>query len=304
MIALVLIGALLGAALFALLVLLMPPRTSPLVALGRFDARTAGASFEGGQGRAGPPPAALQERVGQWLSGQLARRGVAFTRLRQDVALAGRDPEAVLGSKLLWGTGGLLFGLLVCTVGARLLGVPLPSGAPVLAGLAGAVAFFLAPDIELRRRAAQRRAEFRAQLAVYLDLVALQMAASAAPAEALPAAARIGGAWPMLLLRDTLHPAGLAGRDQWAALAELGERIGIPELRELGMVVRLVVHDGARVRQTLLDRAASLRASELADAEGKAGERKQTMQLGQILLGFALIAFLMYPAVASLGAAV
>ncbi len=91
--------------------------------------------------------------------------------------------------------------------------------------------------------------------------------------------------------------ANLSGVDQWDALTELGERIGVAELRDLGTLVRLVGRDGARVRQTLTARAATMRRRELAEAEGLAGQKDQSMRLAQVLIGFGFIVFISYPAI-------
>ena len=45
------------------------------------------------------------------------------------------------------------------------------------------------------------------------------------------------------------------------------------------------------------DRATTMRRKELAEAEGEAGEKDQSMRLAQILIGFGFIVFLTYPAV-------
>ena len=82
-----------------------------------------------------------------------------------------------------------------------------------------------------------------------------------------------------------------------AALTELGERIGVAELRDLGALVRLVEHDGARVRLTLSARAATMRRRELADAEGKAAERDVSMRLAQLVVCAGFMVFLAYPAI-------
>jgi Flp pilus assembly protein TadB len=178
-----------------------------------------------------------------------------------------------------------------------LLDVSLPFGAPaLLAVVVGAVFFFL-PDLEARREAADRRRDFRRAFGAYLDLVALEMAGSAAPTEALPTAARVGAGWPLALLRDTLFRATAAGQDQWEALSELGERIGVPELRDLGALVRLVGQDGAQIRETLTARAATMRRRELAESEGEASERDQSMRMAQLVIGFGFIVFITYPAI-------
>ena len=84
------------------------------------------------------------------------------------------------------------------------------------------------------------------------------------------------------------------------ALTELGNRIGVGELRDLGGLVQLVGRDGARVRATLTARAASMRRRELADAEGQAGQRDQSMLMAQVLIGFGFVVFLAYPAIVNL----
>ena len=243
------------------------------------------------------PPAARPSPLGAWLERQLALRGVAYTSLRQDLALTGQSFPVVLSRKILTAATGFVLvaatGLALQTLAA----VPVPGAALAVAGAATAVAASFLPDLDARRLAAARRREFRRALAAYLDLVALEMAGSAAPTEALPNAARVGTGWPMALLRDTLWRAGLSGQDSWEALADLGRRIGVAELRDLAALIRLVGRDGARVRQTLTARAAGMRRRELADAEGEAGQKDQSMRLAQILIGVGFMAFLTYPAV-------
>jgi len=302
MIAAIALGGLLGAALFLFMVRLFPPKTSPLVQLAQLDAQHA-------PGTAAAPSAptavaaggdwlgAVRSRAGSWLAHQLRRRGIAYTSLRQDLALTGRTFEQALGRKVTLAGAGLLIGLLGSAVIGWAGDIPIPAGAPVvLAAVFAAIMFFL-PDLEARQEAAKRRAEFRRALETYLDLVALEMAGSAAPAEALPSAARIGTGWPLALIRDTLYRATRAGRSPWTALADLGQRIGVGELRDLGQLIALVSHDGARVRSTLTARAQTMRRHELADLQGNAGKADQSMRIAQILIGLGFIAFLGYPAV-------
>ena len=301
MIAAIAVGALLGAAVFGVLLRLLPPRTSPLVQLAKLDALHApgrtgavtSTSLVADTGWVGP----VRSRAGSWLAQQLGRRGIAYTSLRQDLALTGRTFEQALGRKATLAAAGFLLGLL----GATLIGVAgdltVPAGAPLVLALVFAVIMFFLPDLEARQAATRRRAEFRRALGAYLDLVALEMAGSAAPAEALPSAARIGTGWPLALIRDTLYRATRAGRSPWTALADLGERIGVGELRDLGQLIALVSHDGARVRSTLTARAQTMRRHELADLQGKAGKADQSMRIAQILIGLGFIVFLGYPAV-------
>jgi len=301
MIAAIALGGLLGAAVFLVVLRLSPPKTSPLVQLAQLDARHA----PGAAAAAGPVAVEAgghwlgpaRSRAGWWLANQLVRRGIAYTSLRQDLALTGRTFEQALGRKVTLAGAGLVIGLL----GSAVLGwagdIPVPAGAPLVLAAAFAAIMFFLPDLEARQEAAKRRAEFRRALGAYLDLVALEMAGSAAPAEALPSAARIGTGWPLALIRDTLYRATRAGRSPWTALADLGQRIGVGELRDLGQLIALVSQDGARVRSTLTARAQTMRRHELADLQGKAGKADQSMRIAQILIGLGFIAFLGYPAV-------
>jgi len=73
--------------------------------------------------------------------------------------------------------------------------------------------------------------------------------------------------------------------------------VRIGELRDLSAALSLVAEDGAKVRESLATRAASLRRRELAELRGQAGERSQSMLVAQMLLAAAFLIFLIYPAV-------
>jgi Flp pilus assembly protein TadB len=227
---------------------------------------------------------------------QLTLRGVTNTSLRQDLALTGRTYEQVMTRKVLFAAGGLLLSLLLLVVVPAAVSAALPTGAPLIVAMLLAAALFFLPDLEARSEATRRRAEFRHALGAYLDLVALEMAARAAPAEALPAAAKVGTGWPLALIRDTLYRATRGGRDPWAALGELGRRIGVTELSDLGQLISLVAQDGARVRSTLTARAQTMRRHELANLQGQAGKADQSMQMAQVLIGLGYLLFIGYPA--------
>jgi Flp pilus assembly protein TadB len=234
------------------------------------------------------------------VAAELDRRGLAGTGLRADLALTGRSLEAVIARQLLGLASGFLL-IVVTAVGLdRMAGLQLPAASVAVAALLVGGGFALLPVLETRQKAAARRRDFRRALGAYFDLVALEMAGAAAPAEALPNAARVGTGWPLALLRHALARATLAGRDPWQALTDLGERIGVGELRDLGGLVQLVGRDGARVRATLTARAATIRRTELADAEGQAGRRDQSMLIAQALIGFGFVVFVGYPALVNL----
>lgn len=295
MIVMVLVGALLGGAVFLLVLWLAPPKDSPLTQLAKLDALYSAIGEE--VMSAGPEQ--VPSRVGRLVVREMDRRGLAYTSLRQDLTLTGRSFEAVMGRKVLLGVGGFVAALLVLVAAQATVGVGLPAGVPLVVALLIGAALFMFPDTEARSTATKRRQDFRHAFGAYLDLVALEMAGSAAPAEALPQAARVGVGWPLALIRDTLYKATRSGtgKDQWAALSELGRRIGVTELRDLGQLIQLVAHDGARVRSTLTARATTMRRRQLADLAGDAGKRDQSMRLAQVLIGLGFIIFIGYPAV-------
>jgi Flp pilus assembly protein TadB len=292
--ALPLVGAAIGVTVFALIVLLRPPTVDPLVALARIDAAHRRPHLDNETRPAVRTGA--EERVGGWVADQLRRHGVRYTTLRQDLTLTGQSFDATMGRKAALAVFGFLLGLVILAAGSS-LGLALPAIGWLVAAVLLAGVFFVVPDVDARTAAHRRRAEFTRALGAYLDWVSLQMSGRAAAEQALPDAARIGDGWPLQLIRATVSHAARAGIDPWTALAQLGERIGVADLVELGTLIQLVVHDGAQVRDTLSARAASIRAEELADAEGTAGKRDQSMLLAQILLGIGFAVFVGYPAV-------
>ena len=104
----------------------------------------------------------------------------------------------------------------------------------------------------------------------------------------------------MVRIRDTLETARLQGMTPWAALGELGDELAVDELRDLAAALALVAEDGAKVRDSLAARAASMRRRELADTEGRAQQRSQSMLVAQLLLCVGFLLFLTYPAVSNI----
>lgn len=298
MIALTLIGCGLGAAIFLLIVQIRPPRPDPLAMLARFDQAQTAETPARSEISTSTAAVGAETKLGRWVSMELARRGIAYTSLRQDLALNGQSFDATMGRKVVVGMLGFFIGLII-TVFLDVAGLSLPVGVPVVVALMIAAGFFFVPDFDARQAAARRRREFKRALGAYLDWVSLQMSGKAAAEQALPEAARIGSGWSLALIRHTVTNATRSGQDVWVALTELGDRIGVVPLRELGTLVQLVAHDGAQVRDTLSARAASLRAEELADAQRTGGKRDQSMLMAQILLGVGFAVFLGYPAVVS-----
>ena len=292
-------GGVAGLGLFLLAFALMPRRASLARQLAAFDAARVVSRYRRRSQASDDGDSAFTRRLGAGLAKLCAEQGWEFPSLRANLALAGKSFESYLATKLLLGVLGLLFVPILAAVLA-LAGIALPLVIPVWAGLLLAVVFSFLPDLELKQTVSKRRRDFRHAIGAFLDLVALNLAGGRGVPEALMAASQLGGGWAMARIRDALANARITGQTPWQALGALGEEVRIDELRDLSAALSLVADDGAKVRESLLTRAASLRRRELADLQGQAGERSQSMLVAQMLLAFAFLIFLMYPAARTL----
>jgi hypothetical protein len=146
--ALALVGAALGAVLFAVVWRLSPPTPSPLVQLGRFDARYRNPTPSPGgvHPDAGAEGRRAETWLGRWAAAELGRRGITYTTLRQDLALTGRSFEAVMGRKIVAAVAGFLLAL-TAMAGLQLTGgVVLPAAGPVVVALLADVGLISPPS--------------------------------------------------------------------------------------------------------------------------------------------------------------
>ncbi len=288
-------GGLSGLGLFLLTFALIPHRISLARQVAAFDtARPAAARPASRPGY--PAESGFSRRLGNALAKFCAEQGWEFRSLRSSLALVDKSLENYLATKVLLAILGLLFAPILLVAGT-FSGLHLTFVVPLWAGLILALVFFMLPDLELSQKVEQRRRDFRHAIGAFLDLVAMNLSGGRGVPEALLAASEIGTGWAMWRIRDALVNAGITGQTPWQALGALGEEIGADELRDLASALSLVADDGAKVRESLSTRAASLRRRELADMQGEAGERSQSMLVAQMLLCGAFLVFLIYPAV-------
>jgi tight adherence protein C len=295
MISAVVVGAVTGLALFLLIFALIPRRVGLARRIAAFDAGRAPAlravSYPGDGSES-----ALTKRLGAALAGFCAEQGWQFRPLRANLALVGKSFENYLATKVLLGLFGLIFPPIVLG-GIGLLGVHISVFIPVWAGVVFALVFFFLPDLELRQQVEKRQRDFRHAIGAFLDLVAMNLSGGRGVPEALMAASEIGEGWAFWRIRDALANARITGQTPWQALGVLGHEVQVSELKDLSAALSLVAEDGAKVRESLTARAVSLRRRELADLEGQAGEKSQSMLVAQMVLAGAFLVFLMYPAV-------
>jgi tight adherence protein C len=301
MTAAVLLGAVAGLGLFLFGYGLIPRRQSLTRRIAEFDlapgapaARTS-ARMPGADG----PESQLSRRLGAGIVRFCAEQGWRFPSLRADLRLTGRSLEVYLANKVLLAVFGLLFAPFLAAM-ALVAGIKVPFEVPLWAGLVIAAVFFFLPDLELRGKVTRMRRDFRHAIGSFLDLVAMNLAGGRGVPEALMAASEIGAGWAFSRIREALTNARITGLTPWQALGALGDEVRVDELRDLASALSLVADDGAKVRESLTSRAVSLRRRELADLQGQAGERSQSMLLAQMLLCIAFLIFLMYPAVRAL----
>lgn len=294
-------GAVFGLGLYALLRVFLRPQPGVAALVSRIDvgqkslrphtatAREASAGATGQTRR-------FVDQLAERLEVAANERGWRMGKIRADVGVLNRSVGQLLASKVLIGLMLFLLAPFLWAL-ARSVGVPVPGSTPLVAALAlGALGFFL-PDVALRAEAEKRRRDFRRVVGIFLDLVAMNLAGGRGLPEALMAASTVSDHWAVVRIRQSLNNARLLGHTPWQALGELGEEIGLEELRDLAGALGLAADDGAKIRSSLSARAASLRRKELADSEGDAGERSQSMLVAQLLLCTAFLVFLGYPAV-------
>lgn len=176
-------------------------------------------------------------------------------------------------------------------------GVVLPWAVPLCAGIVLAALFAFVPDIAARRQARERRREFRAALSTYLDMVALERAAGAGPAQALQAPVDVCDGWVFRHLAQVLDQAKRAGEQPWRGLASLGERAGVSELTELADIAEDAESEGTQVLSTLLAKAQSMRTTALSDARARANSRTSEMPVAIGLSVFGFLVLVCFPAI-------
>ncbi len=294
-------GALSGAGVLMLILILAPPAIQPAAALAELDSQRDERRLRQEARRLNPRERALPDwldALGYRAAALLRRTGIDLGALNSDLSVLGRSLERHLVASLLLGLLGFGAPLLVTALGT-LAGRPMGS-LPLLACLVLGAAMAALPTARLRSRAAQARRDFRHVVGSFLDLVSMSLSAGRGVPEALDAASALSDDPAMARIRDALAAARLRGETPWAAMGRLGETLRIDELRDLSAALALVAEDGAKIRESLSARATSMRRRELADAEGRAGENSESMLVAQLVIAIGFIVFLVYPALSGI----
>ena len=216
--------------------------------------------------------------------------------LRQALAVTGTEPS-LFAARLIVTGGSCALGPIVLWFALQSVGMSIPIvAAAILACLAVPLGITISVS-GLFRRAAERRRHVRVVVGSFVDLVVLSLAGGDGVDGALHAASQVTPDWAARRLAKTLLQARDGGTAPWAALAGLGEELGVPELVELATTVQLAGTEGARIRQALTARGASLRRHEQAEAESAANAMTERLFFPGALLLIGFLVFIGYPAI-------
>ncbi|WP_436499569.1 type II secretion system F family protein [Actinokineospora sp. HUAS TT18] len=274
MISVALLGTGFGAGLWALAAWAFPPRPSLASVLAQ-----------------GTAPAAPTHR----LATVLRATGSPTRQLTRDLNLLGRTVDQHLARKITLAWAGLLTPWLLQVLLA-VAGTEIALLSTTAASVAVAAAGFLAPDIQVRSKAAAHRVAIRHALSAYLDLVWITLAGGAGVETALNDAAAIGTGPAFTHIRRALDTARLTRTSPWTTLRQLGNDLDITELAELAASLSLAGTEGARVRQSLAAKATALRTRQTSDAESDAQSATERMSLPVVTLLLGFLVFIGYPA--------
>ncbi|MFI6261527.1 type II secretion system F family protein [Micromonospora sp. NPDC051006] len=215
----------------------------------------------------------------------------------RQLALINQTPEQYALSMLLSALIGLAMPTLL-TVACFVLGIQLPLVVPVLGSLGLALLAALLAHRSVLTKAAAARDEFRLAVCTYLDLVALQLSAAHGPVQSLERAAAVCDGWVFDRISEALRIAQMQMHSPWDELRELADRIGIPELGDVGAIMRSSGSEGAQVHETLRSRADSLRDQIRTDNLARAEGVTSRLDIPGALLVFVLLGFVLYPFIA------
>lgn len=150
----------------------------------------------------------------------------------------------------------------------------------------------------LKEMAMRLQRDMDLSVAVFLDLINVLLAGGSGIETAMLAAAGAGDGWGFEQLRMAMARAQSSRRSYWDSLRETGEAFGIESLEEVANSVQLAGEHGARIRQSLTAKAASLRIRNLARIEHEAEQRTERMGIPVVLLFIGFILLVGYPAFA------
>jgi tight adherence protein C len=245
-----------------------------------------------------PPPTGLHRvgrSAGEWIEAQPFTARPGWATVAQSLAITS-TPLDRLASQSLVSAGLGLLGPAMIWLAVYSAGIDLPLGAVVVLTPVVALGSTFLPILDVLRRARDRRRHFRLVVGSFVDLVVLGLAGGMGIEGALFAASQVSSDWAAQRMVRSLLTARDSGTSPWSALAALGQETGVTELVELSTTLQLAGTEGARIRQSLQNRAASLRRHEQADEESAANALTERLFVPGALLLVGFLLFIGYPA--------
>jgi tight adherence protein C len=213
-----------------------------------------------------------------------------------EMRLIGQSMDRYVLEKVGYPIFGLIFPALMTEL-LSLLGVHLRWYLPTIVSLAFAVGLWLLVDHGIKQKAAVAREEFRRVIATYLTLVGLVRYAGAGAVESLEVAARVCDGWVFERIREALDDARYSNEAPWTRLRAVSDRIGVPDLGEVGDIMSLVGDQGAQVYQTLIARAQSMRAALRTAEQQRAATATTLLYVPTSLLLLVFVVLIGFPAI-------
>jgi tight adherence protein C len=238
-----------------------------------------------------PEDQTWSKRAAEWFAENLrTRRPDDMRTYERDLAITGQPMEEWLSRLLVWFLVGLLGPIaLILVANAIGLGIPMLAAPPL--GILGAVIALIGEVKELREKATQRREELCDALSDFLDLVVMAMEGGRSHADALPDIAEIGGGWAFHTFYDAIDNARPNGMTPWQALGEVGDRYGVVELLDLRAALNLAQDQGSSIRNTLIERAKSMRDARLNEAQERANKSTDAMRNNLMVMALVAAAY-------------
>jgi Flp pilus assembly protein TadB len=237
------------------------------------------------------------QQLGAPALGVLSALGLPRASVQADLQALDKPVDQHLaqqaGLALISALAGPVYALALGSIGVHIPPLILVAGT-VFLGAAG----YLLPSRLLHSDATRLREQIRYATSALLDLASVMLAAGAGQEEAFTTAASAGTGPGHDRLRTALAAARTTRTPVWDEIAALGKRTSVPELTELAATSLLAGTEGAKIRDTLATKAASLRARLLAAAEAKAASATERMGLPTVLLMTGFLLFICYPALA------
>ncbi len=262
-----------------------------------------GAYLDSAGSSAGPQPIEVEasdaqkmDRIGFWLQRHL---GSWVQVPRAELEVLQKPVHQFLAEKAIFAVVGLALPPLMSVL-LLLAGIPTPIGIPVIGSIALAVGLSFIPDVQVRSETKKARKEFVFVLGSYLDLVSLDRRSGTAPRQAMEQAAEVGDSWVFKRLAGELAHSRLSGIPPWERLKTLGDRYGVPELTELGNIMRIAGTENAGVYEILKQRSKAMRKAHLAKEITAANETSTKRSAPVAMLGIVFTLLLAAPAILAL----